>query len=117
MASVPKQILFSWPEIVEALFHSRGITSGLWRIKADLRFASVNSGPTDAEMMPSGVVGIEALTLSRVETPGLLVFDAGQVVGARKLVAAKKAPASAKPVTRTKQPKAAKTEIKANKRS
>ena len=43
-------IHFNWPEVAALLFKARGITSGLWRVGVNFRFAAINAGPSDLEL-------------------------------------------------------------------
>jgi hypothetical protein len=71
---------FSIEDIASALFAQAGITSGLWRLAAKLRFAALTAGlpgPSDEEEpRPAGMVAIDGLALFKVDKPGQLVFDA-----------------------------------------
>lgn len=81
MAPKDPDLVFSWEEVAAALFVKKGITSGLWRIGVRLRFAAANTGPSDDLMMPSGVMGIDAVALTKVDALGPLVFSASPGVG------------------------------------
>lgn len=91
MTIAHETIEFSWQQVAAALFRFHGVSSGLWRIGAGLRFAAANTGPNESEMMPSGVVGVEKLVLARADGPGPLVFDAAQLSKLAPSPSAKKA--------------------------
>lgn len=77
-----QNMTFSWQQVVSALLKEHNVTSGLWTAGVSLRFAALNSGPSEEQMMPSGLVGVESIVLSPATQPGPLVFDAAEF-GAR----------------------------------
>lgn len=89
---------FGWNELVPLLFAAKGITDGLWHVGVRLRFAGANAGPTLAEVLPSGIVGMSAVTLVPVKEAGPLVYDAKALasVGVAKSAVGSKAAKSAK---------------------
>jgi hypothetical protein len=84
-------LLFSWEQVARALFVAADVRSGLWRIGGSLKFAATMTGPSEAQMMPSGVVAVEELVLVPVDAPGPLVFDASAIMGSTRERAARPA--------------------------
>lgn len=82
-------LLFSWEQVARALFVAGDVRSGLWRIGGSLKFAATMTGPSEAAMMPSGVVAVEQLVLVPADAPGPLVFDASAYVDSHRERAAR----------------------------
>jgi hypothetical protein len=76
MQDTTEMQIFQWREIARLALRERGIRSGLWRIGVGLRFAPVNAGTSEAEMLPGAIVGIESIVLSPATEGGPLTFDA-----------------------------------------
>lgn len=80
---------FPLQEVAAALFAKAGVTSGLWRLAARLRFSGLTvnlsdrDGATVSGPMPAGVVGVDGLALFAATEPGDLVFDAAEVLAAQ----------------------------------
>ena len=87
-------IELGWPQIARVIFASEGIVSGLWRIGVKVRFAGISmqfpesNTPENAMMaMPVAVSGIEGIVLFATNEPGLMVFDAAEVLLPKATVA------------------------------
>lgn len=78
--SIP-EVRIGWSEVAAAIFQAQGISSGLWKIGVGLRFAAANAGPSIEQTLPTGIVAIESIVLTKVTEKGPLVFDAGQLHG------------------------------------
>ena len=89
----------SWEEITRCIFREKGITTGLWKVGAELGFAAANAGPTSAEVVPAGMVAVKAIVITPASGPGPLTYDASQLPAAGRA----KGKASAKVVGTTKQ--------------
>lgn len=82
MTEEKPEIELEWPEIVSAIFASKGITKGLWRLAIKIRFAGVTmqfhdtNTPELNKTMPVAASGIEGIALFPVSEPGPMVFDA-----------------------------------------
>ena len=87
-----KELLFKYPEVVEALLKQTDIHEGLWTLAVQFGLGATNAGPSDEELKPSAIVGVLALGISRADKPTNLTVDASVV---------NPAPAS-KPTTRRK---------------
>ena len=88
-----KELLFKYPEVVEALLKQAGIHEGLWSLAVQFGLAAANAGPSDEELKPSAILAVLALGISRADKPTNLTVDASVV---------NPAPAS-KPTTRRKR--------------
>lgn len=80
----------SWSEVARLSFAAKGISEGLWKIGVRMTFAAANAGPSEDEVLPSGIVGIRCVALTQVTEPGPLVFDAGKREASRKTSRARK---------------------------
>ncbi len=78
----PPDHVFGWAEIAAALIRSKGITTGWWRIGAQLRFGAITARmgeprrEKNASATPTALVGFDALALFASTQGGDLVFDA-----------------------------------------
>jgi hypothetical protein len=74
------QYQFDLEEIAELLFKKQGIKEGLWSLGVQFALAAANAGPDPSKVMPSMVVGVEKLRLSRSEDASSpLTFDAAKL--------------------------------------
>lgn len=93
-------MVFDWSDLVGALFASRGISKGWWRIGVKMRFAALTFQMVDPAkntiVLPTALVGIESVALFKTTEGGDLVFDAAT----GKLVPAGTAAPAAKPALR-----------------
>jgi hypothetical protein len=87
-----KELLFKYPEIVEALLKQSDIHEGLWTLAVQFGLGATNAGPSAEDLKPSAIVSVLALGISRADKPTNLTVDASVV---------NPAPAS-KPTTRRK---------------
>jgi hypothetical protein len=85
------EVRLAWREVAAAVFAARGITTGLWKVGVGLKFAALNAGPSMEEVLPAGVIAVEALVLTKAAEPGPLVYDAASVTGANAAAARPKA--------------------------
>ena len=100
----PDEINFDWETVARALVKEHGITDGIWRISLRLRFGGVTAGwaeptsPSDRRFVPTGVVGVESVSLVRatsLEQP--LAFDAVALLAPKSRARPAKAAAKARP--------------------
>lgn len=75
---------FPWEEVARVLLKAKGITSGLWHVGLRLQFAATAVGPTPTELLPGAIVGVQTVTLTQVDQPGPLVYDARVLSRRRK---------------------------------
>lgn len=94
MSEEKPTIELGWPQIARVIFASEGITSGLWRIGVKVRFAGItmqfqepNAPETPMMAMPVAASGIEAIALFPANEPGLMVFDAAELLLPKATVA------------------------------
>ena len=79
----PPEHVFGWAEIAAALIASKGITTGWWRVGAQLRFAGITARMSEAghehesPASPTALVGFDGVALFASRIGGDLVFDAG----------------------------------------
>lgn len=83
--------MFGWEEVASALFRDQGITEGLWHIGVSLNFAGMTNdwnsvNGTELGSLPTAIVGVSGLGLTRVKAGGGMVFNAatGKSVGHTK---------------------------------
>jgi len=85
MATAPTAMhSLSWEEIARCIFREKGITSGLWKVGAELGFAAANAGPSSSEIVPAGMVAVRAILIASASEPGPLTYDASQQHAAGK---------------------------------
>lgn len=75
----PGTLELDWEEVALALFRSRNIHDGLWRIGVRFAFAAVNAGPNDESIMPSLMGSVQRVMLVPVSEPGALIYDASRL--------------------------------------
>jgi hypothetical protein len=75
------QLHFSNQELVELMLKNANIHEGKWVISMLFGFAGGNFGPTESEMTPGAVIGVQKIGLQRAtaETPPAMVVDASLV--------------------------------------
>jgi hypothetical protein len=73
------QYQFDFSEIAELLIKKLKITDGLWTVGVQFNIGVTNAGPTPANVMPSAIVGVEKILLSRATEPSPLTFDAASI--------------------------------------
>ena len=104
----PDKYRLDWREVARVIMRDRGISSGYWKIGIGLKFGVTNVGPTEAEILPTGFVSVDAVVLTPTNGPGPLVFDAAELVAKKRtasgLRGSKTAAESAAP-TRKRSPK------------
>jgi hypothetical protein len=90
-----KELLFKYPEVVEALLKQSDIHEGLWTLAVQFGLGATNAGPSAEELKPSAIVSVLALGIARADKATNLTVDAGVVNPAR----------ASKATTRRKAPK------------
>lgn len=77
---------FDLETVASALFAAQGIESGLWRLGVKLHFAALSATWPDSTggTLPTGMVGVDGLAFFKVDKPGPLVFDAGELIAKRR---------------------------------
>ena len=75
------QYAFSHKELAEMMIKKVGIHEGKWMLQISFGFAAINTGPAPDQMIPSTVVGIQAMGIQKAQpdSPPNLVVDAAEV--------------------------------------
>jgi hypothetical protein len=74
------QYQFDLSELAEMLLKKQGIKEGLWSLGAQFSLAAANAGPDPSKVMPSMIVSLDKLRLSRTEDASApLTFDAAKL--------------------------------------
>lgn len=63
MSEKKRRFEFDWPKLAAMMLREQGITTGLWQPGIKMQFAGATIGPTNEELLPSGVVGVMGITL------------------------------------------------------
>lgn len=98
-ALVPSPVPVGTPlgikELTAALVRHYGLHEGLYDLYLEYQFALGNFGPTPAEVVPSAVIGLSKLGVSKVAQTGPLTVDAA-VVNPAEPAPSKKRPVKSK---------------------
>lgn len=75
------QFNFKYSEVLEALVKQAGVHEGKWQLIMNFGLAGANLGPTQEEIVPGAVVGVQSIGLMRANetSPISLVIDAAEV--------------------------------------
>ena len=73
------QFHFSHKELIIALIKAQGLHEGIWSLLVEFGFGAGNAGPSDTELLPTGMVSIQRLGLTRVSATTNLAIDAAEV--------------------------------------
>jgi hypothetical protein len=73
------QYKFNLPEVTEMLVRKAGLTEGIWQLSVDFSFAAATMGPSEKEAMPTGLVAVSKLGISRVDKATALTIDASKL--------------------------------------
>lgn len=70
-----------WAEIAKALFIARGIEDGLWHVGSLMHFGALTAGweGMGNVALPTALVGVAGVALTKVEAAGPMVFDAAEL--------------------------------------
>jgi len=81
MPTNASQYLLSPRELTEAIIKSVGVHEGKWMLMVTFGFGAINTGPSESEVIPSGVVGVQkvGIQLADSNSPSGLVVDAAEV--------------------------------------
>jgi hypothetical protein len=77
---------FTHKELVEMMIKKIDLHEGRWMLMATFGFGAINGGPSSDEVVPTGMVGLQALGIQQAtnESPASLVADAAEVNPALK---------------------------------
>lgn len=67
---------YSLEEVAKALMSVQGIHKGIWAISVEYKFAAINAGPSQKEILPSAIIGLSGLRLNKAKKGEPLAFDA-----------------------------------------
>jgi hypothetical protein len=84
MAEV-NQYVFNFKEVVEALIKQQGLREGLWALSVKFGIGAANVGPSDDALMPTAMVPIVEIGLTRAKKESSLAVDAAKVNPPRSL--------------------------------
>ncbi len=73
------QYHFSHQELVTALIKAQGIHEGIWSLSVEFGFGAGNAGPNDKELLPTGMISIQRMGLTRVTVLSNMAVDAAEV--------------------------------------
>lgn len=72
-------IEYGHKELVSLMLRDQNITDGIWMLQVKFAFGAGNFGSSEADVNPTGFVGVAAIGLSKQEVPGPLTVDAATV--------------------------------------
>ena len=75
------QFVLSHKELTELIIKQANVHEGRWMLMATFGFSVGNFGPTESEVLPGAVIGIQQLGIQRAEanSPSGLTVDAAEV--------------------------------------
>ena len=76
MSKVATEFSFNHRELVALMLKEANIHEGLWSLSVNFRLGAGAFGPSEAEVAPTGFVGVDSLGIRRALETGPLVFDA-----------------------------------------
>jgi hypothetical protein len=59
------QYMFSHKEMVELMIKKADLHEGKWVLSVNFGFGAINGGPAPDQVMPTGVVAVQAIGISR----------------------------------------------------
>lgn len=78
--------LFSLAQVAQALMCQQGIHDGLWAFSVEFSFSAASAGPSQDELIPAAIVGVNKLGLNKVDKEGPLTFNAAKLNPVKKTV-------------------------------
>lgn len=79
MAKAPSEFYYDIKELVAMFLKDAEIHEGLWMIQAQFVMAGGNFGPSENEILPGALVGVQKVGVKRVQEKGPMVFDAAEL--------------------------------------
>lgn len=79
MAKAPSEFYYDIKELIELFLKDAEIHDGLWMLQAQFAMAGGNFGPSEDQVLPGALVGIQKMGIKRVVEKGPLVFDAAEL--------------------------------------
>lgn len=69
------QYQFELLEVAKLLAKKQGIKEGLWTVGFQFSLSAVNAGPDQSKILPSMLVSVEKVLLTRANEPSPLTID------------------------------------------
>lgn len=79
MTATQSEIKLTHKELAAMLLRQYKIHEGFWQLTMTFGFSATNAGPSEEEVMPAVVVGVQAVGLTRSEKKGPITFDAAEL--------------------------------------
>lgn len=73
------QYQFDLLEIAKLLVQKQGIKEGLWTVGVQFALAAANAGPEQSKLLPSMLVSVDKLMLTRATEASPLTIDASSL--------------------------------------
>lgn len=73
------QYQFDLLEVAKLLLQEKGIKEGLWTVGVQFNLSAVNAGPDPSKMLPSMLVSVEKMILTRTTEASPLTIDASSL--------------------------------------
>lgn len=75
------QYVFSYKELLEMMVKKAGLHEGKWSMLVNLGFAAINGGPSPDQIVPTGLVAIQAIGIQKSAPDAIpaLTIDAAEV--------------------------------------
>ena len=81
---------FSYKEVVVALVKEQGLHEGIWMLQIEFGIGAINAGPTEEHMMPTAMIPVVKIGLTKTAKESNLSVDAAKVNPAKPAKASKK---------------------------
>ena len=70
---------FTYREVAEALIKQQGLHEGIWSVSLKFGIGAIMGGPTVEEAIPTAVVPVMSVGLTKAETESKVSVDAARV--------------------------------------
>ena len=71
--------VFTHKEIAEALVKRQDLHEGIWQLSVKFALGAINAGPSDEALLPSAILGIAQIGITKVDKENNLSVDAAKV--------------------------------------
>ena len=92
MAEV-NRLEFTYKEVVTALIKQQDLREGIWAVSVKFGIAGIIGGPTPEQSVPTAMVPVLSIGLSRADKESSIAVDAAKVYSSEKLKPKQKSPA------------------------
>lgn len=75
----PTQFMYSHKELLELLIKDQNLHEGIWILSLEMQFAALNTGPSDDQLLPAGLVAVSKIGIQKGDTLTALSIDASVV--------------------------------------